>query len=128
MAYPVERDGIELHLVSSVESDELVEILYYVAHYHLTGARLGLHHIVNFGRPWLPGSLCTHGYTSLPYLDGPDLEEFAPTPACAIRCLWLVPITAQERLFAKANGIEALERKFEEAQFEYFHPHRVSCV
>jgi hypothetical protein len=45
-----------------------------IAHFHRTGSALGLGHTVNFGRPWLPTSSCTHGLGSLPYLDGPDLE------------------------------------------------------
>lgn len=44
------------------------------AHFHRTGSALGLGHTVNFGRPWLPGSSCTHGLVSLPYLFGPELE------------------------------------------------------
>src|SRR5438034_4461732 len=65
---------LELHLFSPVEAAEHVELLTAIAHYHRTGAMLGVGHTVNFGRPWLPGSLCTHGLISLPYLDGPELE------------------------------------------------------
>lgn len=77
MSQPSDDGRLELHLLcrptGSVQSD-LVELLTAVAHYHRTGAALGLGHTVNFGRPWLSGSRCTYGLISLPYFDGPWLE------------------------------------------------------
>lgn len=75
------ESGLELHLRSPRESEELVELLTVVAHYHRTGAKLGLHNAVNFGRPWLQGSVCNHGLITLPYAEGPKLERltFAAT-------------------------------------------------
>jgi hypothetical protein len=118
-----EVQPIELHLFSPVATEAHVELLTVIAHYHRTGAPLGLGHTVNFGRPWLPGSLCTHGLISLPYLDGPKLERYEAT-----RCLWLVPVTESEVAYKKANGLEALEQKFEQAQFNYLDPKRPPVV
>lgn len=107
---------IELHLFSSLQSELHVELLTAIAHYHHTQTPLGLGDTVNCGRPWLPGSTCTHGLISLPYLDGPPLEK---PPGSAVRCLWLLPITRAEVEFKKAYGIEALEARLEDGQVDY---------
>jgi len=125
MSTAEDDEGLELHMFARGLHEELVELLTVVAHYHRTGARLGLGHTVNFGRPWLPGSRCTFGLISLPYLDGPALEWLV---APRIRFLWLLPITAQEREFKKRHGVDALESLFEEAAFDYLDPLRASVV
>ena len=118
---------IELHLLSPVATDDHVELLTAVAHYHRTGSRLGVGHTVNFGRPWLPGSQCSHGLVSLPYLDGPDLEILR-LDGKVVRFLWLIPITKAEVEYKKKHGLEALEAKLEEAGFAYLDPQRASVV
>jgi hypothetical protein len=133
MSQPEDDERLELHLFTRrgtarsvpAERDSLVELLTVVAHYHRTGQRLGLGHTVNFGRPWLEGSGCSYGLISLPYLDGPDLEW---SEAPRIRFLWLIPITEAELQYKKASGLEALEQKFEELQFDYLDPLRPSVV
>jgi hypothetical protein len=128
MSQPDDEDRIELHLLtrrSGQVLDELVELLTAVAHYHRTGRRLAVGHSVNFGRPWLPGSACTHGLISLPYLDGPELEWLA---APAVRFLWLIPVTEAEVSFKKSRGLEALEERFEATAFDYLDPRRPSVV
>lgn len=85
---------IELHLFSPVETTQHIELLTIVAHYHRTGASLGIGHTVNFGRPLLPMSACEYGLISLPYLDGPALE-YLNTADGDVRFLWLVPITKE---------------------------------
>jgi hypothetical protein len=80
---------------------------------------------VNFGEPVLPGSLCTQGLISLPYLDGPSLEWLAEP---RVRFLWLIPITGREVAFKKKFGTEALEEQFEKRQFDLLNPHRDSVV
>ena len=82
---------------------------------------------MNFGRSWFPESSCGFGLISLPYLDGPKLEwlELATT---RVRFLWLIPITEKERVYKKAEGLEALEKRFEDAKFEYWSPARQSVV
>ena len=98
MAALDDDEALELHLVSPRQADELVELLTAVAHYHRTGRRLGLHHTVNFGRPWLAGATCDFGLVSLPYLDGPNLE-WLDDSGFRVRNLWLVPISEAERDF-----------------------------
>ncbi|GAA4441854.1 suppressor of fused domain protein [Bremerella cremea] len=120
---------LELHLFAPYEDELLVELLYAVAYYHQTTRPLGLGHTVNFGRPWLATSHCTHGLLSLPYLDGPQLEWLSVADAQApVRCLWLVPITLAEKDFAREFGVDALEQKWEEAEFNYLDPLRASVV
>ena len=118
---------LELHLFSPIRAEALVELLTVIAHYHLTGAYLDVGHTVNFGRPWLPQSKCDHGLISLPYLDGPNLE-WLKMPERSVRFLWLVPITDEELRFKKAHGLEALENRLEERQFNYLDPMRSSVI
>jgi hypothetical protein len=120
--------GLELHLLSMDDNPLHVELLTAIAHYHVTGRPLGWGHTVNFGRPWYPGSKCSYGLLSLPYLDGPELE-WCHTADGSVHCLWLVPITFEEReLVRRANSPEPLEALMEEQQFNYVHPHRPSLV
>jgi len=118
---------IELHLFAPQSSPDHVELLTAIAHYHRTEARLDLGHTVNFGREWIPGSLCDRGLVSLPYLDGPDLEILDLGEQIA-RCLWLIPITKWEVDYKKAHGLEALEAEFQKKQFNYLDPYRESVV
>jgi hypothetical protein len=115
---------LELHLFAPQPDESLVELLTMIAHYHVTEKPLGLHHTVNFGRPWLAGSACDHGFISLPYPYGPSLEWLAPGNQEQTRCLWLIPITRGEVAFKKSHGPEALESRFEERQFNYLDPRR----
>lgn len=105
----------------------MVELLYFTAHYHRTGAELGLWHTVNFGRPWLVGSNCQYGFISLPYLDGPSLENLQTEHSVA-KFYWLIPVTSAEVEYKKMNGIEALEGRFERWKLDYANPLRKSTV
>ncbi len=129
MSQPDDRERIELHLLARPSdegvADDVVELLTVVAHYHRNGSPLGLGHTVNFGRPWLPRSACTHGLVSLPYLDGPTLEWMEEPE---VRFLWLIPITPRELELKTKEGLEALEERFERAQFDYLDPMRSSVV
>jgi hypothetical protein len=127
MSLGIEGEQIELHLFSPVHSLAHVELLTVIAHYHQTGARLGLGHTVNFGRPWLPSSVCECGLISLPYLDGPSLE-WLRIGTEAFHFLWLIPVTIQEVQFKKTYGLEALEEKFESTGFNYLDPLRNSVT
>jgi len=122
-----EGHGLELHLFSPSENEDHVELLAAVTHYHLTEARLGVGHTVNFGRGWYPGSKCSYGLISLPYLDGPAVE-WMNGRTCTVRFLWLVPITGTERNYKMESGLEALEQRLEEADFSYVDPSRSSVV
>lgn len=115
---------IELHIFSPRKTDEVVELLYVAAHFHRTGQRLGLNHTINFGKPWISPSSCDHGFISLPYLDGPGLENGPDN----IKCYWLIPITEAELGYAMAHGANALEERFERGPFNYLDPARSSVV
>jgi Suppressor of fused protein (SUFU) len=128
MSLPQDRHGLEIHILTrsrfSWES-ELVEVLTVVAHYHRTGRPLGVGHTVNIGRPIVPGSTCTHGLLSLPYLDGPALEWMGDSD---VQFLWLIPVTQAEIDFKKREGLEALEARFEAVRFDYADFFRDSVV
>ena len=126
MSSPTVVPAVELHLFTSQADESQVELLTVIAHYHRTGARLDCDHTVNFGRPWQVGSTCEFGLLSLPYLDGPKLEnlQIGDLP---FRCLWLIPMTRAERDFKKQNGLAALEERWEAKQFNYLDPKRASA-
>lgn len=128
MSQPSDEQRLEIHALcrpSERSDNSLVEILTAVAHYHRTGSPLGLGHTVNFGKPWVVGSACSYGLVSLPYLDGPNLEWLAEP---GVRFLWLIPITKAEMEFKRAHGMEALEQRFEDVQFNFLDPFRASVV
>lgn len=118
---------LELFLLSPCQTQLHVELITVIAHYHQTGARLGLGHSVNFGRSWLPKSVCSFGLISLPYSFGPPLER-ARIAGRDVRVLWLIPITKEERDFKAKSGLEALEQIFEKKQFNYVDPARPSVI
>jgi hypothetical protein len=128
MSQPADKDRVELHALcrpSDSKQSNLPEILTAIAHFHRTSHMLGLGHSVNFGKPWMPESGCTHGVISLPYLDGPDLEWMLEP---RVRFLWLIPVTQTEIDFKNAHGMEALEERFEATQFDFLDPYRSSVV
>jgi len=127
MSIPSDLSPLELHMFSSQESGEALELLTVVSHYNRTGNRLGLGHTVNFGRSWLPSSNCEFGLISLPYLDGPGLECL-DLNGINVRFLWLIPVTREEVEFKKKHGLVALEENFETASFDYLDINRLSVV
>jgi len=127
MSEPATPKLLELHLFSPRQSPALVDLLTSVAHYHQTEHTLCVNHTVNFGVPWLPDSACSCGLVSLPYLDGPALEQM-PYQSREAQCLWLIPITPVERAFKVSHGVEALEELFEQSGFDYLNPIRPSVV
>jgi hypothetical protein len=127
MSQPNDPKPIELHMFSPRPSPEIEELLVITAHFHRTGATLDLGHSVNFGRPWLKGSTCDRGMISLPYRDGPSLEDLR-IGSDLVKCYWLVPITLAEVDYKQRNGLEALEQAFERAGFNYLDPQRASVV
>ena len=127
MSQQNDAPALEVHLFSPMQTDSHLELLSVVAHYHLTGAYLDLGHTVNFGRSWLPHSESEYGLISLPYLDGPKLEWLETTKR-RIRFLWLIPVTQKEVEYKKKNGLEALEKRFDETSLDYINPRRISTV
>ncbi len=123
-----EPRALEIHIhAPEASSEEHLAILCVAAHYHYNVLRLGPEHRVHFGRNWMTESTCTQGLLSLPYLDGPDLEWFAPNGS-PTRCLWLIPITEAEAHFARHYGVPQLEQAFEQSGFNYLDPMRASVV
>lgn len=119
---------IELHLFSANRDDLLAEILTAAAYYHLHAPhQLDVGHTIYFGRPWKPGSQCTYGLISLPYLDGPALENSRHN-GVSLKYYWLIPITEQERHYKMTRGLEALETAFEQTSFNYLDPERAEVV
>lgn len=119
---------MELHICTLNRNREVVELLFATAHFHHTGSRLGVGHSVFFGKPWIGGSKCEYGLISLPYLDGPALENWTSPAGNVAKCYWLVPITASEVEYKRVHGLEDLERKFEELNLNYADPARDSVV
>lgn len=127
MSLPDDLSPLELHIFSPFNTDEVVELLFATAHFHRTSTKLGLGHSVNFGRPWINQSKCDHGLVSLPYLDGPELED-CRIGGRAIKFYWFIPVTPSEIEFKKREGIDALEDKFDDSGFDYVDPRRKSVV
>jgi hypothetical protein len=118
---------IELHFHSATQDKSIIELLTAIAYYHINTARLDLGHTLNFGRPWQNGSKCEFGLLSLPYLDGPVIENLEYS-TIIIKHYWLVPITLEEKEYKNKFGLEQLESRFEEQQFNYLDPNRASVV
>ncbi len=75
----------------------------------------------------MEGSDLGYGLISLPYLDGPGLENLE-TADGTVKFYWLIPITKAERDFATLNGLNALEELFEKSSFNYLDPRRKSVA
>jgi len=128
MSQPSDALRLELFMVANRRMDfDIAEVLFAVAHYHRTAHPLGLGHTVNFGRGWADDSRCTHALVSLPYLDGPVLEN-AEAAGRQVRFLWLVPITPAEKDYVHLHGQSALEDLFEQSGFDYADPGRPALV
>ena len=89
--------------------------------------RLDHGHTLPIGEPWLPGSQCDHLLVSLPYPWGPQFEVCHWADG-HIRLLWLLPITRSERDYKITHGLEALERRLEQADINPLDPHRPAVV
>jgi hypothetical protein len=118
--------GVEFILCTPVEDVAAVELLAMAAYYN-RGGKVGVGHTVSIGRPWLPGSHCTQLLVSLPYPFGADLQT-AHVIDRHVEFLWQLPITEAERAYATAEGLEALESRFEQVGLEYWRVDRASVV
>ena len=127
MSCETHAQAIELHMFSPYQTDRIVELLTIVATFHCNDKKLGLNHRINFGEPWLEESKCTKGFISLPYLDGPKLEVFRLNEM-RVGFYWLIPITETEADIVDAEGVEGLESRFENQQFDYSNPNRISVA
>lgn len=120
-------DGIEAFIITPDQNLRAVEFLHVLTHYHLTGARLGLGHTVNFGMELWDGSGLDHGFLSFPYPEANGFDAFDGDNG-RTTVAWLVPITSTEREYKRANGVEALETLFERRRLNYLDPSRPSLV
>lgn len=118
---------LEVHMFSSKQDVGLVELLTALAYYHRNTTNVNLHHTVDFGRPWQDDSLCSYGFVSLPYLDGPDLENLSIRRK-KIKFYWLIPVTESEVYFKAKYGVEALEDKFDNIGLNYINPSRLPLI
>ncbi|MCL2849219.1 MAG: suppressor of fused domain protein [Micrococcales bacterium] len=125
---PCEHQRVEVFVLAPHEDESLVELLTIIAWFHANREALGLGHTVNFGRPWHAGSQCDHGLLSLPHLDRPSVGLFGWQPEVSVQVLWLIPITMAERDFKIAEGLDALEDRFEQTGLHYLDPFRDSVV
>lgn len=125
MSQPEDEKGLELHLFCPEKWRDVGEILAATAHFHRTGSPLGVGHTVNLGKAWIKNSSCEYGLVSLPYLDGPELENLKLPNGGVVKCLWLVPLTRSEVEYKKQHGLDALEEQLEKAQFNYLDPSRL---
>jgi len=121
MSEPDDIDPVELHLFSTIKDESLIELLTALAYYYRNTTRVGLNHTVNFGKLWQGASKCEHGLVSLPYLDGPPLENLEIGNK-TVKFYWLIPLTKAEVEYMKRHGVDALERKFEGSSFNYLDP------
>jgi hypothetical protein len=122
--------GSEFVLITRDHTPANVLRLAMTAFYHCApdaSQRLGVGHTVPCGEPWVPGAAADHLLVSVPYPFGPSFEVCAWQGGHA-RLLWLLPITKAERDYKAANGLEALEAKFESASIDYTDPNRPSFV
>jgi hypothetical protein len=115
---PGTTQHIEFFLLSPRADARAVELVTLAALYHRTET-LGAFHMLPIGEPWLDGASCDCFLVSFPYTFGPALERL-DCEGITARFLWLLPITSSEREFAKANGVDALEERFDKMRVEYW--------
>jgi len=118
---------IELITYSPTKDSSRVELLTVNASFHRNSEALNLHHTVFIGQLTNFDTTCDHGFISLPYLDGKELEIFQFYEK-EIHCYWYIPITKAERDFKMMKGCNALEDLFEEKQFDHLDMRRKSVV
>lgn len=125
-ATPDLSHGLEFIVTVPAETPRAVELLAMTVYYHHRG-QLGLGHTYPIGEPWLPDSRCDHILVSLPYPFGPELQR-GHVGDRHVDFLWLLPITKAEREFKVANGLEALEERFDAAGLRYCEVERTSVA
>jgi hypothetical protein len=115
---------IELHLSARAARQEVAAALASIAVRHREGHATDVHRIVDVGGPWWPGSRCSHGLVAPPYLWGPGVEWLHLREG-SVRCLWIIPITAEEAEIGRTSGGEALEARLQDGSFDHLDPGRV---
>lgn len=118
---------IELITYSKNLDKSRVELLTLNASFHRNSEPLNLHHTVVVGQLTDFDTTCDHGFISLPYIEGEELE-IINLNGREIHCYWFIPITEKERDYKIEFGCDALEDLFEEKQFDYLDEQRRSLV
>jgi len=118
---------IELIAYSKEKDQSRVELLTLNASFHRNSAPLNLHHTVVVGQLTDSYTTCDHGFISLPYIEGEELEIMTFNDR-VIHCYWFIPITEKEKDFKTEFGCDALEHLFEKKQFDYLDKTRKSLV
>jgi hypothetical protein len=124
-----EPTALEFVVVGPSQSAEAMRWLAMTVYYHSGPPenRLGAGHTVGLGESWVPGSSLDSVLISLPYLWGSKLEH-CPLADRHVQVLWVLPITNAERTFARENGVDALEARFEQVKLNYLDYFRASVV
>jgi hypothetical protein len=118
---------IELITYSKSRDKSRVELLTLNASFHRNSEPLNLHHTVVVGQLTDSDTTCDHGFISLPYIEGKELE-IINLNGKEIHCYWFIPITEKERDYKTKFGCDALEDLFEQKQFDYLDKQRRSLV
>jgi hypothetical protein len=127
---PVDGPRLEFVLIAPEKSVRPGQLLRMTAWYHADpdpSHQLEWGHTLPIGEPWLDDATCDVLLVSKPYTLGEDFEVL-DLGEQHVHFYWLLPITESERDFATANGLEALEEKFEEASLAYWNPLRPPVV
>ena len=128
MSQEEESNPIELHIFSLKRDQTIIELLTSLSYYYKNTLKFDLWHTINFGRPWQNESVCDYGLVSLPYLDGPELENLKFNKTNLAKFYWLIPVTKSEVEYKNEYGIEALEMKFDQIGLDYVNPNRESII
>lgn len=124
----IENGRQEFFLMSPIESPRHIETLTMLASYYISSEKLlGIGDSVDIGRAWIEDSNFNHLLISLPYPYGPDLEV-CNLKNFKVRYRWLLPISASENDYLRNTGLEALEKKFEDAEIDFLNPTRPSVI
>jgi hypothetical protein len=121
--------GLEFILSANADDPHHIKLLTDLALFHTRKPkqRLDFSHSLQLTRPWTPQSLCEYVVIDFPVVYGEEFEHchFADGH---VRLLSAMPITATERAYKIAHGLDALGERFEEDDIDYANPERASIV
>ena len=121
--------GLEFCFKTADRDSRHIELLSLVAYMHRDPKHhLDVGHTMKIGRPLVPGSILDRVLVSLPYPYGPDFEYVHLSQRRHARILWLVPISESEEALRHSQGLEALEKRFEDEEIDFLDAHRRSIV
>ena len=120
--------GAEYVLAAPAADPVLVEMLAALAGVNADPQRrLGVGSVIALGRPWIAGAPAEHLLVAPPYPFGAGVE-LCSTPERDVVVLWLLPITAAEARFVRAQGYDAFEAIMRGGAFNVADPARASLV